>query len=66
MDENLEKELTQLLNRFSLENGSNTPDFILAQYLLACLDAWNIAVHQREVWYGRDKEWDMRLGIQQD
>ena len=46
--------LASTLNRFSAENASNTPDFILAQYLLWCLAAWNQAVQQRETWYGRD------------
>jgi len=50
----LEKELAATLNRHSAENASNTPDFILAQYLLGCLAAWNTAVQQRETWYGRD------------
>ena len=36
-----------------MENGSNTPDFMLAQYLLGCLEAFNIAVTTREKWYGR-------------
>lgn len=49
-----EKELTGLINRFSEENASNTPDFILAQYLIACLAAWNTGIQQRENWYGRD------------
>ena len=47
-------ELAILINRCCQENASNTPDFILAQYLGACLDAWNAAVQQRETWYGRD------------
>ena len=34
-----ERELESLINRFSKENDSNTPDFILAQYLLGCLQA---------------------------
>lgn len=46
--------LESLLNRHSQENASHTPDFILAQYLLACLAAWNTGVQQRETWYGRD------------
>jgi len=46
--------LEHLLNAHSQENASNTPDFILAQYLLACLAAWNMGVQQRETWYGRD------------
>ena len=49
-----EKELERLLNQTSQENASNTPDFILARYLLGCLAAWNTAVQQRETWYGRD------------
>ena len=48
------KKLEQALNSISAENGSNTPDFILAEYLEGCLDAFDQAVHQREQWYGRD------------
>ena len=47
-------ELRNLINRHSMENASNTPDFILAQYLTNCLRAWNQATQQRETWYGRD------------
>lgn len=46
-------ELTSLLNRHSCENTSNTPDFILAQYLIGCLGAFECAITQREGWYGR-------------
>lgn len=49
-----EQELTNLLNRNCMESASNTPDFILAQYLQGCLAAYNTAVQQRETWYGRD------------
>lgn len=48
--------LENLINRYSIENQSNTPDFILAQYLLSCLTAFAVAVQHREMWYGRDKE----------
>ncbi len=47
-------ELEATINRYSQENGSNTPDFILAQYLLGCLSAWNEGVQAREKWYGRE------------
>lgn len=50
----LEQEVAEVLNVHSAENDSNTPDFILAQYLLGCLAAFNAAVQQRETWYGRD------------
>ena len=49
-----EKELRELINRNSMENQSNTPDYILAQYMHACLLAFTTAVQQRETWYGRD------------
>jgi hypothetical protein len=45
------EELRSLLNRHSQENASNTPDFILAQYLEVCLLALGEAVQQREAWY---------------
>lgn len=45
------EELEKLINRYSMENGSNTPDFILATYLLSCLAAFNVAVLERNKWY---------------
>ena len=51
-----EKDLERLLNATSQENASNTPDFILAEYLLGCLAAFNGAVKRREEWYGRGRD----------
>ena len=45
--------LEKLLNKYSQENGSNTPDFILAGYLISCLEVFNNTVKQREDWYRR-------------
>lgn len=45
--------LEHLINHYGAENMSDTPDFILAQYIAACLDAYNAAVRRREEWYGR-------------
>lgn len=42
----------ELVNHHSLENGSNTPDFILGEFLTDCLIAWNKASRRREMWYG--------------
>ena len=50
-----EEELRSLINRYSRENESNTPDFILAQYIEKSLLAFNQAVNSREKWYGREK-----------
>ena len=48
-----EKALAQLINRYCKENESNTPDFILAEYLSFCLSAFDSTVCAREKWYGR-------------
>lgn len=51
-DYELRLELESLLNRHSLENGSNTPDYILSDYLLNCLSAFDLAVNARHKWFG--------------
>jgi hypothetical protein len=40
------------INRLSRENESNTPDFILAEFLMDVLKAFEIAVNKRTKWYG--------------
>ena len=47
------KELEKLINKHSMENGSNTPDFILGRYLIGCLQTFDDVVNAREEWYGR-------------
>jgi len=47
-----EKDLKSLINVHCLENESNTPDWILAQYINKCLIAYNTATLQRDNWYG--------------
>mgnify|MGYP001613225485 CR=1 FL=1 len=49
----LENEIGEALNRACAENDSNTPDFILAQFLMGCLGAWTAALQRRSAWYGR-------------
>jgi hypothetical protein len=41
-------ELTTLLNRYSKENGSNTPDYVLANFLQNSMAAFDLALNQRE------------------
>lgn len=48
-----ERELSSLLNKYSKENDSNTPDFILARYISGCLRLFNATVNARSDWYGR-------------
>ena len=49
-------ELQALINRNCVENGSGTPDFILAHYMSDCLTAFNAATNRREAWYGRQQD----------
>lgn len=52
----IRSEIASVLNRHCRENKSNTPDWILAEYLLLCLDAFDSAVNARASWYGRMDE----------
>jgi hypothetical protein len=49
-----ERQLADLINRHSLENASDTPDFILAEYLKDCLSAYNQATRKRTDWYKKN------------
>ena len=53
---NFREDLQRLLNTYSLENGSDTPDFILAKYLDDCLTAFDAAVKARTSWLGKADE----------
>lgn len=49
----LRKEIETAINKHSAENGSNTPDFVLAEYLIDCLSVFDKAVKAREIFHGR-------------
>lgn len=51
-----EDELTALVNKYSLEALSNTPDFILAYYLKDCLLAFNSVQQRRKEWFSAREE----------
>jgi len=51
----LRNKIENAVNSVSAEQGSNTPDFILAQYLVDCLDAFDRAANARENWYSADR-----------
>lgn len=60
------EELKALLNVYSQENGSDTPDYILADYLQDCLIAFDKAVQARDralqvdmVKHPANKSWSM-------
>lgn len=60
--EGFRKALTDLINRYSLESLSDTPDFILADYLIDCLNTYGASVSKRESWYGRNPDMLATLG----
>lgn len=43
--------LREVINQHCRENASNTPDFILSEYLFRCLDAFDAAVRERDNWH---------------
>lgn len=47
----LRDRITRAINATSSENGSDTPDFILAEYLVDCLAAFDKAVQRRTQWH---------------
>ena len=49
------KELTELLNRYSRENHSDTSDFLLAEYIEHNLDTFDWIVKKRDQWYGQER-----------
>jgi len=44
--------LSNALNGECEENKSNTPDWIMAEFLEGCLDALHKAIKARDEWYG--------------
>jgi hypothetical protein len=44
------KTLEALLNRHSVDNETSTPDFILAEYLTDCLEAYEKLIKARYTW----------------
>ena len=57
-----EEELRSLINRRSRENKSDTPDYILAEFMHACLNAFEVGVAVRDKWYGFKPWTDLHTG----
>lgn len=54
--EKFRKELQILINLNSLENGSDTPDFVLAEYLTDCLETFDKATRARKKFWREDHD----------
>lgn len=48
--EALARRFADIINEFSLENDSDTPDFIIGEYLVDCLITMNIFTKGRHIW----------------
>ena len=50
--ENFKHDLAKLINLYSLEAVSNTPDFTIAEYLTNTLLEFDKLMQSRDNWYG--------------
>lgn len=50
MEEEIKRELSQVLNRYSLDAASNTPDFILAEMVYKFISAYTDATKENREW----------------
>lgn len=50
--EQFRKELIKLINKYSLENDANTPDFIIADCMISSYLTMNEINFKRDEWYG--------------
>jgi len=51
-----ERELTVLMNQHGIDTETNTPDYILAEYLTACLTHYSEVTKKRDKWFHPDPE----------
>lgn len=49
------KELSEVINRHSRENLSDTPDFILADFIAGCLNVYENTVKAKKEWLALQK-----------
>ena len=49
--QSLQKAIEGVLNRYSREAPSNTPDYVLAGFLMGCIETWERHVVMRDKWH---------------
>lgn len=57
-----ENELAALLNKYNMDAGCNTPDYVLARHLIRNLDTFREINQEREAWFGTP----LRIGNKSD
>ena len=65
-DMDLKERIREAINCASAENGSDTPDFILAEYLTDCLASFNKATTRRTRYFaptedGKEQPLELRV-----
>ena len=51
-----EDELTKLINKHSIENDSNTPDYILAEWICEQIELFRDIMYERDKWHGNNSK----------
>lgn len=49
----LEKDIEVLMNQYNVDTMTDTPDFILASYLMTCLRNYMVTKTDTEEWFGK-------------
>lgn len=57
-----EEKLTELINTYYTQNDSKTPDFILADFIMNSINAFNNSVILRDKWYEYLGDNEKKLG----
>lgn len=59
--EEIIRDLALVINRHNLERLSNTPDFVIAEYLFHCIMNHADSINARNAYYGRDDSYKTEL-----
>lgn len=51
-DENLKQQFRTIMNIYGIDNECNTPDYILAEYLIDCLKSYKKIHNANRTWHG--------------
>ena len=65
MSKTLRLEVEEAINRASRENVSKTPDYILAAYLMRCLDSFEAATNARAQWHANYTKQEVGLTVEE-
>ena len=44
--------LTEIINRYGIDEDLNIPDYLISEFLISILDNLKITIQRRDRWYG--------------